>query len=319
MNLQVSGIHIDPSRRHDAVLFFDVTDGNPNGDPDAGNLPRVDPETMQGLVTDVAIKRKVRNWVDMTRGAEGQYKIYVQHLGYLNRERGRAYAALGLKKDDTSKIREARAWMCANFYDIRTFGAVLAMKEYNCGQVRGPVQITFARSINAIAPLNIGIARVAIEEGTERPKGGARTARAVASVQEDAPVAATDPEAEATHGTFGRKSFVPYGLYRAHIFINPHFAEDTGFSSEDLTLFWEAVARMWDADHSAARGMMSCRGLYVFSHENPYGNAAAHSLFDRIGYTLHDENEVPRAFGDYQFRLDEANLPAGVTFTRLVG
>lgn len=314
-----SAVHVDPARRHDAVLLFDVADGNPNGDPDAGNMPRVDPETMQGLVTDVAIKRKVRDWVDAKRGAEERYKIYVQHLGYLNRERERAYTALGLKKADTSKVREARTWMCDNFYDIRTFGGVLSMKEYNCGQVRGPVQITFARSIDQIAPLNISIARVAIEQSTERPKGGARAARAATSVDDDGLVAVDDPNAAATHGTLGRKAFVPYGLYRAHIFVNPHFARDTGFSAEDLGLFWEAVQQMWDVDHSAARGMMSCRGLYVFSHESPVGNAAAHSLFDRIVPVCRDGVEVPRKFAHYHVAVDDAALPTGVTLTRLVG
>lgn len=320
MSDQVGGIHTDPSLRHDAVLLFDVVDGNPNGDPDAGNMPRVDPETMDGLVTDVAIKRKVRDWVDVARGEEERFKIYVQHLGYLNRERGRAYTALGLKKDDTSKVREARSWMCNNFYDIRTFGGVLSMKEYNCGQVRGPVQVTFARSIDPVSPVNMGIARVAIEESTERPKGGARAARGNAANAVAEPVVAVDDSgAGATHGTFGRKSFVPYGLYRAHIFINPHFARDTGFSTEDLGLFWQAVQRTWDSDHSAARGMMSCRGLYVFSHESPYGNAAAHELFERITHSRLDSVEIARRFADYAPSIDDTDLPPGVTLTRLVG
>lgn len=316
----ISPVHTDPARRHDAVLLFEVTDGNPNGDPDAGNMPRVDPETMQGLVTDVAIKRKVRDWVDAAHGTEDRYKIYVQHFGYLNRERERAYTALGIKKNDTSKLREARAWMCENFYDIRAFGGVLSMKEYNCGQVRGPVQITFARSIDQIAPLNISIARVAIEQNTERPKGGARAARAAASTETDGVGAAEDdPNAAATHGTLGRKALVPYGLYRAHVFVNPHFAKDTGFSMEDLELFWEALQRMWDADHSAARGMMSCRGLYVFSHESMFGNAAAHNLFDRISAVCRDGVEVPRKFSDYRVTVDDGDMPAGVTLTTLIG
>lgn len=298
-------IHTDPARRHDFVLLFDVSDGNPNGDPDAGNLPRVDPETMQGLVTDVALKRKVRDWVDATRGTEARFKIYVQNKGIaLNDLHRQAYEASNIESKianpKAEHIDKARAWMCDNFYDVRTFGAVMATKV-NAGQVRGPIQLTFARSIDQIVPLDLSITRIAVT----RP--------------EDMVVKSDQGEEEEGKRTeMGRKALVPYGLYRAHGFVVAPFARRTGFSTEDLDLFWRALREMWDLDRSASRGLTACRGLYVFSHESPVGDAPAHQLFERITVVRANGN-VPRAFGDYTVTVDESPLPAGVTLTRLVG
>ncbi|MYD94843.1 MAG: type I-C CRISPR-associated protein Cas7/Csd2 [Chloroflexi bacterium] len=303
-------ITTDTGRRHDFVLLFDVRDGNPNGDPDAGNLPRVDPETMQGLVTDVAIKRKVRDYVDLARGSEGRFKIYIQSGSEaLNTIHQRAYDDLGIKSTGTKQAREdvdrAREWMCRNFFDIRTFGAVMST-GVNCGQVRGPVQLTFARSVDPIIPLDLSITRVAVTR------------------QEDAAVVESEEEGGATTGKqteMGRKSAVPYGLYRAHGFFNPHFAEKTQVDGEDLALFWRALEMMWDVDRSASRGEMACRGLYVFTHESKLGNAAAHRLFDLIQVPS-SEAAAPRSFADYHVECPAdgslEGLP-GVTLTSLVG
>lgn len=299
--------HLDINRRHDFVLLFDVSDGNPNGDPDAGNLPRVDPETMQGLVTDVALKRKVRDWVDAAHGTEAAYKIYIQSGGdALNAIHRRAYDDLGLKSTGTKQSRDdvdkARAWMCRNFYDIRMFGAVMST-GVNCGQVRGPLQLTFARSHDPIVPLDLSITRVAVT----------REEDAQIVVSEDGEGGSTGKQTE-----MGRKAVVPYGLYRAHGFFNAHFAKQTGVSDEDLAIFWHALQNMWDLDHSASRGMLACRGLYVFSHESSLGNAPAHALFERISIERKSEVEAPRVFKDYSVAVDDAALPAGVTLTSLV-
>lgn len=305
-------IHTDPTRRHDFVLLFDVTDGNPNGDPDAGNLPRVDPETMQGLVTDVALKRKIRDWVDATRGEEPRFKIYVQSKGIaLNTLHQRAYDDLGLdstgakqKREDVDKTRQ---WMCGNFYDIRMFGAVMTT-GVNCGQVRGPAQMTFARSIDPVVPLDVSITRVAVT----RP--------------EDAEVVEGD-DGKGSGGKqteMGRKALVPYGLFRAHGFFTPHFAKASGADGEDLAVFWEALRLMWDLDRSSSRGLSTVRGLYVFSHESSYGNAPAHQLFERVKVspisTAEGDWTPPRTFDDYRERIDvdDSNLPAGVGLTRLL-
>jgi CRISPR-associated protein Csd2 len=303
-----TAIHTDPARRHDFVLLFDVSDGNPNGDPDAGNTPRVDPETMQGLVTDVALKRKVRDWVDMAHGAEGAYKIYVQNTGVaLNSIHQRAYDDLKIKSTGTKQARgdvdRARAWMCQNFFDIRLFGAVMST-GVNCGQVRGPVQMTFSRSIDPIVPLDLSITRVAVTR------------------EEDAQVVTSEDGSTSGKQTeMGRKSLVPYGLYRAHGFFNPHFARQTGVSEADLSLFWfwQALQKMWDHLRSSSTGEMTCWGLYVFSHESSLGNAPAHVLFERINVERKPGIEAPRAFKDYLVSVDDAELPAGVGLTRLVG
>jgi len=299
-------IYTDTNRRHDFVLLFEVTDGNPNGDPDAGNLPRVDPETMQGLVTDVSLKRKVRDWVDMAQGEKDTFKIYVQKDSEaLNTRHERAYSALGMKstgskqaKDDVNK---ARTWMCQNFYDIRMFGAVMTT-GVNCGQVRGPLQLTFARSLDRIVPLDLSITRVAVTK------------------PEDAKVAVADDGGTSGKQTeMGRKALVPYGLYKGYGFFNPHFAKTTGANEKDLALFWQALQQMWDTDRSSSRGMMSIRGLYIFSHESNLGNAPAQMLFDQITAQKKPGIEAPRRFSDYTVTINEANLPQGVTITKLVG
>ena len=289
----------DINRRHDFVLLFDVRDGNPNGDPDAGNLPRVDPETMQGLVTDVAIKRKVRDYVDMSRG-NGRFKVYVQHGQFLVNQRARVFGERS-NGESNPAASDARSWMCEEFYDVRMFGAVMSMKEHNAGQVRGPMQITFARSVDSIVPLDSSI---------------------VGPAQNMADVNREDADGVATnYGTMGRKSTVPYGLYRAHGFFNPHFAKQTGVDGEDLQIFWNALEMMWDVDRSASRGEMACRGLYVFSHESKLGNAAAHRLFDLI-QTPTSESDAPRSFSNYRVQRP-ADGPiegiGGVTLTTLVG
>ncbi len=294
--------YLNTENRQDFVLFFDVQDGNPNGDPDSDNMPRVDPETMQGLVTDVAIKRKVRDWVDALHGNEANYKIYVQSGEALNTKHQRAYDDLGIKSTGTKQniedVDKTRAWMCQNFYDIRAFGAVMTT-GVNCGQVRGPLQMTFARSIDAIVPMEVTITRVAVTKEDDRK----------VVIGDD------DKKTKGKQSEMGRKSIVPYGLYRAHGFYNPHFADKTGFSSEDLELFWKALENMWDFDRSAARGMMACRGLYIFSHESKLGDAPAHKLFDLISANLRDDVSVPRKFSDYKIDVDKANLPKGITLT----
>lgn len=282
--------------RYDFMLVFDVQDGNPNGDPDAGNLPRLDPETSLGLVTDVCLKRKVRNYVEITKNNTAPYEIYVKEKAVLNKQHERAYQAIGaadeLEKEDKKRkggerVEEARQWMCRNFYDVRTFGAVMST-GVNCGQVRGPVQLTFGRSIDPIVTLEHSITRMAV---------------------------ATEAEAEKQGGdnrTMGRKNTVPYGLYVAHGFVSPHLAAQTNFSEEDLELLWEALLNMFEHDRSAARGLMSTRRLIIFEHESALGNASAHALFDRLTLRKSDETKPARSFADYQLHLDQENLPAGI-------
>ena len=290
------------NHRYDFVLLFDVKDGNPNGDPDAGNLPRVDAETGQGLVTDVSLKRKVRNFVGLLHGEQPPYEIYVKEKAILNKQHERAYQAIpdgaailagdDKKRKGGDKVEEARQWMCQNFYDVRTFGAVMST-GINCGQVRGAVQMTFARSIDPVIASEHSITRMAV---------------------------ATEKEAEKQDGdnrTMGRKFTVPYGLYVAHGFVSAHLADQTGFSETDLELLWQALAEMFEHDRSAARGEMATRGLYVFKHEGKLGNAPAYSLFERI--KAEKQVEVPRSFKDYVVSVDTDNLPNGVELQRKVG
>ena len=288
--------------RYDFVLLFDVKDGNPNGDPDAGNLPRVDAETGCGLVTDVCLKRKVRNYVGMVKAEEPPFEIYVKEKAILNRQHERAYKAIGAsdllegdakKRRGGDKVDEARAWMCGNFYDVRTFGAVMSV-GVNCGQVRGPVQLTFARSVDPIVAQEHSITRMAV------------TTEAEAARQ------------EGDNRTMGRKHTVPYGLYVARGFVSSHLAAQTGFSDTDLDLLWEALANMFEHDRSAARGEMATRGLYVFKHDSQLGNAHAHSLFARI-QPKREEGVVPRDFDHYHVSVDKENLPAGVSLTQVIG
>lgn len=301
--INISHPSANASVRHDFIYLFDVQDGNPNGDPDAGNQPRLDPETMQGIVTDVALKRKVRDYVEIAGAADAanhRNKVYIQReRGYLTDTRRRIFEE---RADDgkTAPPETARKWMCEEFYDVRMFGAVMSMREHNAGQVRGPVQMTFARSTDPILTMDSTIARVALERAGEvRDNNEA------------------DDLAAPTHGTLGRKPTVPYGLYQAHGFFNPHYAAQNGADADDLCLFWSALVNMWDLDRSAARGLMACRGLYVFTHDSALGNAPAHRLFDRIAISLTDTNQVPRRFTDYQVALNENELPDGVNLHRL--
>lgn len=359
--------------RYDFVLFFDVTDGNPNGDPDAGNLPRVDAETGMGLVTDVCLKRKVRNFVQIVKRAEKPFDIYVKEKAVLGRSHVEAFNELGIALGEGSRIlipenirplfddfvfpeglsqeedeeqlflviaadldkkvvkeylkeekphaslkkfiedsiknvksrkpsadetEKGRAWMCQSFYDIRAFGAVLSLKSApNCGQVRGPIQFTFGRSVEPVVALEHSITRMAV---------------------------ATEAEAEKQGGdnrTMGRKFTVPYGLYCAHGFISAHLAEQTGFNETDLELFWEALKNMFDHDHSAARGMMSTRRLCVFKHNTALGNAPAHQLFDLVKVERKDKLKPARAFSDYTLTPQseiEKSLPQGVELIEML-
>lgn len=278
----------DPIKnRYEFVLLFDVKNGNPNGDPDGGNLPRIDPETGHGITTDVCLKRKVRNYVELVKKDQTPYNIYVQEKAVLTEQRLPAYEAVAEEKDKSKKISKARAWMCKNFFDVRTFGAVMSVKENNCGQVRGPVQFAFAQSIDPIVPLEASITRMAVE---------------------------TRKEADSQDGdnrTMGRKTYVPYGLYRVHGFISAPLAKQTGFSEDDLELFWNSLQNMFDHDRSAARGEMATQKLIVFKHESELGNSPAHKLFDLIDIQRKENSEGPaRSFKDYTVTV--GNAPDGV-------
>jgi CRISPR-associated protein Csd2 len=314
------------AHRYDFVLLFDVKDGNPNGDPDAGNLPRLDAETGHGLMTDVANKRKVRNFVDLVkRDSDGKplprHDLFVREKGILNRQIERAYEldektraayeAWGKWQKDKKKNPKperhfedlARDWMCWNFFDVRTFGAVMSTGDKpsgeevenklrkTAGQVRGPVQLTFARSVDPIVPLEHAITRMAVTNERDLEK----------------------------ERTMGRKHTVPYGLYRAHGFVSAFLAEQTGFGDDDLELLWQALEQMFEHDRSAARGQMSTRGLYVFEHQDKLGNAHAHDLFDRIVVQRKNGVAAPRDFTDYNVNVNETGLPAQVRLLRRVG
>lgn len=375
--------HLNPNVRHDFVLLFDVVDGNPNGDPDGGNMPRTDVETSQGLVTDVSLKRKIRNYVSIyaeheaTEVEKARLKIFVEHRGVLNDQIRRAYVAenipvgksakevvkdanvlaalrelksylpsaftfvdndedsgevdatleysgelaedelkefyereevtelftqtkalskfvkdlvkkAGKPEKNRANAEKAQKWMCQNFYDVRMFGAVMST-GLNAGQVRGAMQLTFARSIDPVQPQDLAITRVAVTDAKDREK-----------LQ-----------------TIGRKTMIPYGLFLGHGFYSPHLATQTGVTEKDLELFWQALVKMWEFDRSASRGMMAPRGLYVFSHDNKLGCAPAHKLFERIKPQLKIEGSVPRQFTDYTVDVDETDMPSGVTLTRL--
>ena len=324
------------AHRYDFVLIFDVKDGNPNGDPDAGNMPRLDAESGHGLVTDVSLKRKVRNFVGLVKeqeerapvDGEKRFEIYVREKAILNHQNQRAYSALNLavtpeeqapaateneatdakkkkpakdkRKGSADEVALARQWMCQNFFDVRTFGAVMST-GINCGQVRGPVQLTFARSVEPIVALEHSITRMAV---------------------------ATEAEAEKQQGdnrTMGRKHTVPYGVYVAHGFVSSFLAKQTGFGQDDLELLWQALGQMFEHDRSAARGEMSTRGLYVFQHDSELGNAPAHALFERLQVQPKEASAVARSFDAYAVTFDGQSLAvgqslqpaAGVTLTRL--
>lgn len=284
------------NHRYDFVYLFEVKDANPNGDPDAGNLPRIDPETGQGLVTDVCLKRKVRNFVTTTKNGEQGHRIYFGDGVVLNEQNEEAYTALDIKPDkkklpkDREKADEITAFMCENFYDIRTFGAVMSM-EVNCGQVRGPIQLSFARSIEPVVVSEHAITRSSVTNERDRDK----------------------------ERTMGRKFTIPYGLYRAHGFINPFLAEQTGFTDDDLVLFWDALINAFQFDQSAARpaGSMASRALIVFEHENARGNAPSHELLDRVSVTRENPDQPPRNIEDYRIEIAD-DLPDGVILKNMI-
>lgn len=301
------------NHRYDFVYLFDCKDGNPNGDPDAANSPRIDPQDMHGLVSDVCLKRKVRNFVALAKEGDDKYQIYVQHHGVLEGIHKSAYQALGLdaveetiseepavynadpdsskgKKGKTKRqppkdVHAARAWICERYYDVRTFGAVMSTKLFNAGQVRGPVQLAFSRSIDPVLPLDLSITRVAV---------------------------ANEKEKLSKDTTMGRKNLIPYGLYRCHGFISAHLARETGFSTADLELLWQSLLQMFDHDRSASRGTMAPQKLVVFKHESMLGNAPAHKLFERVTAKRKVGVDVARAISDYDLTVDRSGLPTGI-------
>ena len=296
--------------RYEFVVLFDVENGNPNGDPDAGNMPRIDPESGLGLVTDVCLKRKIRNYVEMVKEGEAGYQIYIREDVPLNRSDREACKALGVEETEDKKVTEAlkklkkndpdadvklRDYMCRNFYDIRTFGAVMTTfvkASLNCGQVRGPVQLGFARSIDPIISQEVTITRVAIT---------------------------TEKDAENKSTEMGRKSIVPYGLYRAEGYVSANLARKvTGFSEEDLALLWEAIVNMFEHDHSAARGKMSDRELIVFKHSTELGDCPAYKLFDAVEVKRNDGVEYPRKYQDYTVHVHREEIPESVEVKRMV-
>lgn len=285
--------------RYEFVYLFDVTNGNPNGDPDAGNMPRLDPDSSRGLVTDVCLKRKIRNFIELTEGNTAGYDIYVKEKSVLNLQNKKSYDALGIKSEskklpkDKNEAAKITAWMCKNFFDVRTFGAVMTT-DVNSGQVRGPVQLAFAKSEDPVIPLEVSITRMAVT---------------------------TEKEAEAQSGdnrTMGRKHIVPYGLYRAHGFISAQLAkklehaelDGAGFSDNDLNKFWQALEHMFEHDRSAARGEMVARHLVIFKHATPLGNAPAHELFERVKIerAIGEKGTPAQAFSDYAVKLDGQSL-----------
>jgi CRISPR-associated protein Csd2 len=311
-------------KRCEIVLLFDVIHGNPNGDPDAGNAPRVDPETGYGIVTDVCLKRKVRNFVALTKEYKPPYDIYVKERGILANQQKRAYEALGAQPDAAGRANEqARAWMCQTFFDVRTFGAVMttgktgdeepangaakgkgakkSQKLWNCGQVRGPVQFGFARSLAPVLSMEHTITRVALTNPGDTDRAAAE---------------AGEGEEKAGSGQMGRKHAIPYALYRAHGFVSPFLAADTGFSQADFDVLLQSLEHLFDHDRSAARGEMEVRGLYIFDHDSALGNAPAHKLFDLIRI---EGPATPRSFSDYTVAVPtEGELPAGVKLRRIV-
>ena len=277
------------NNRYEFVLLYDVENGNPNGDPDAGNMPRIDPETGYGIVTDVCLKRKIRNYAELVKGDSTGYRIYVKEGTPLNQNHVEAYAAIGLKTKTNAtltQVNDARKWMCTNFFDVRTFGAVMSTGD-NCGQVRGPVQINFSRSIDPIIQQEVTITRQTVTKIEDAEK----------------------------ERTMGRKHIVPYGLYRAEGYVSAKLANDetkgTGFSAEDLELLWEALVNMFEHDHSAARGKMATRKLVIFKHDSELGNAPSHRLFELVKISKKAEVNPPRQYGDYEISVGVA--PAGVT------
>lgn len=282
--------------RYDFVYLFDCKDGNPNGDPDAANAPRVDPQDMHGLVSDVCLKRKVRNFVQLAKsGAEG-FDIFIQQSAVLNDRIQKAHDDLGHKIDakkgtTRDQVSSARAKMCSRYYDVRAFGAVMST-GVNAGQVRGPVQLSFSRSIDPVLPLDVSITRMAVAEAKD---------------------------AESPNQTMGRKNLIPYGLYRCHGFISAHLAKDTVFTEADLELFWQSLSQMFDHDRSAARGTMAPQKLIVFKHTSALGNAPAHKLFERVTVVSKSTpHTAARQFADYEVTVNDTGLPAGITIQSIL-
>jgi CRISPR-associated protein Csd2 len=282
--------------RYEFVFLFDVENGNPNGDPDAGGMPRLDSETSHGLVSDVCIKRKIRNYIEVTKEEEVGFKIYVKEKAVLNRQHELAYKEYDLKPETNKLPKDEKEsvmitnWMCNNFFDIRTFGAVMTT-AVNAGQVRGPVQMNFSKSIDSVLPGELTITRMAVtkEEDLEKER------------------------------TMGKKFIVPYGLYRCEGYISAYFAEKTGFSEEDIELLWEAMINMFEHDHSAGRGKMVARKLYVFKHDSKLGNAPSHKLFDLIKINrIVSSNEPIRSFNDYDIVANRDDLPSNVEMTEKI-
>jgi CRISPR-associated protein Csd2 len=311
------------TNRYEFLFLFDCENGNPNGDPDAGNAPRIDPEDMHGLVSDVALKRRVRNYVQIAKENRTPYAIFVEHATNLNRPIVKAHEETGgvpEKGASKDKVKQARQWMCRNFYDVRTFGAVMSTGP-NAGQVRGPVQFAFARSLDPVLPLDVSITRMAVAEDVR----GAKTSADYQKWEDEQP--------EDQLRTMGRKNLIPYGLYAAKGFISANLAQDTAFSEDDLSLFWEALANMYDHDRSSSKGMMSCRGLYVFKHvgtdsdeeqrrrQAMLGCAPAHRLLDfsrgaddkgQAIIEIHAKDGIARDFNHYDVKLFGDRLPKGV-------
>lgn len=287
------------NHRYDFVYLFDCKDGNPNGDPDAANAPRVDPQDMHGLISDVCLKRKVRNFVQLAKTGAPGYDIFIQQGSVLNDRIQKAHDDLGHKLEpkkgaNRDQVRAARAEMCRRYFDVRSFGAVMST-GVNAGQVRGPVQLSFSRSIDPVLPLDVSITRMAVAEAKD---------------------------AESPNQTMGRKNLIPYGLYRCHGFISAHLARETGFSADDLELLWQSLTQMFDHDRSASRGTMAPQRLLVFKHQSALGNAPAHKLFDRVRVELKPElrskAQAPRSFADYNVTVDTALLPAGIEVLELL-
>ncbi len=280
------------NHRYDFVYIFDCKDGNPNGDPDAANAPRIDPQDMHGLVSDVCLKRKVRNFVILAKEAAPGFAIFIQQGSVLNERIAEAHKSLGhdveakseKKKATRDQVGLARIEMCRRYYDVRTFGAVMSTGA-NAGQVRGPVQLSFSRSIEPVLPLDVSITRMAVTEARE---------------------------ADAPNQTMGRKNLISYGLYRCHGFVSAHIARETGFNDDDLELLWQSLTQMFDHDRSASRGTMAPQKLVVFKHQTPLGNAPAHKLFERVTVQRKPDINVARSFSDYDFTVDKTGLPTGI-------
>lgn len=285
------------TNRYEFVFLFDVTNGNPNGDPDAGNLPRLDPESNRGLVTDVCLKRKIRNFVELANEGAPGYAIYMQEKSVLNNQHKKAYEALDIEHEakklpkDQQKAIELTKWMCKNFFDVRTFGAVMTT-EVNAGQVRGPVQLAFSSSIDPVVPLEVSITRMAVTNEKDLEK----------------------------ERTMGRKHIIPYGLYRVHGYVSAKLAEKTEFSEDDLQLLWNSLINLFEHDRSAARGEMAARKLIVFKHDLPLGNAPAHKLFETVTVerVKGDSGSPAKAFTDYEIRVDSEAVPQGVSVEELL-